>query len=56
MDFAAKHVGFVLACYGISFAVLVIMSFAVVMRSKRLDKQLARLEKTRAKRKKANHD
>ena len=54
IDFSARHIGFVLACYGISIAVLVIMSLAVVMRSRRLDKQLGRLENSRAKRKKAS--
>jgi len=47
MDFAAKHIEFVLACYGISAALLVIMTIAVVLRSKQHDRQLAMLEKAR---------
>ncbi len=52
MDFSANHVNFVLACYGISIVMLIIMSTAIVMRSKSADKQLARLEKTRKRRRK----
>ncbi|HFC05145.1 MAG TPA: heme exporter protein CcmD [Rhizobiales bacterium] len=51
MDFTAKHIGFVLACYGISAVMLLIMSLAIVIRSKRYDRQLARLEQARGKRK-----
>ena len=49
MDFSAKHMEFVVACYGISAIFLVIMTLAVVIRSKQRDRQLAVLEQARGK-------
>lgn len=57
MDFSAKHMEFVLACYAISAVLLVIMTATIVLRSKKHDRHLARLELARKKTKeqKAKH-
>lgn len=52
MDFSAKHLEFVLACYGISAVLLLLMTVTIVLRSKKHDRHLARLEKARAQAKK----
>jgi len=49
MDFSAKHMEFVLICYGISAFMLLAMTITIVMRSKQRDRQLAVLEKARGK-------
>ncbi len=52
MDLSAKHMEFVLACYGISAVLLLVMTLTIVIRSKQHDRQLARLEQARGKAKK----
>lgn len=49
MDFAAKHVGFVLACYGISGVVLIVTTLAIYWRARSADRRLAALEAGRGK-------
>jgi len=49
MDFSAKHIEFVLICYGISAFMLLAMTVTIVLRSKQRDRQLAILEKARGK-------
>ena len=51
MDFSAKHMEFVLACYGISAALLLLMTVTIVLRARKHDRHLARLELARAARK-----
>lgn len=52
MDFSAKHMEFVLACYGISAVLLVLMTATIVLRSKKHDRHLAKLELARKEAKK----
>lgn len=52
MDFSAKHMEFVLACYGISALLLVLMTATIVLRAKKHDRHLAKLELARSKAKK----
>jgi len=49
MDFSAKHIEFVLACYAITAVMLVLMTATIVWRSKKYDRDLARLEQARIK-------
>ncbi|HFC04790.1 MAG TPA: heme exporter protein CcmD [Rhizobiales bacterium] len=49
MDFSAKHIEFVLACYAISAVLLALMTITIVWRSKKHDRELARLEQARGK-------
>ncbi len=49
MDFSAPHVDFVIICYVVSAVLLLAMSTMIVMRSRRADRQLAKLETERAK-------
>jgi len=51
MDFSAKHMEFVLICYGVSAFMLLAMTITIVIRSKQRDRQLAVLEKARGKKK-----
>lgn len=44
MDFSAKHIDFVLACYAISAVVLLAMTLIVMYNARKNDRQLARLE------------
>lgn len=52
MDFSAKHMEFVLACYGISAVLLLLMTATIVLRSKKHDRHLAKLNLVRKKAKK----
>ena len=53
MDFSAPHVDFVIICYVVSAVLLLAMSTMVVMRSRRADRQLIKLEAERAERRAA---
>ncbi len=44
MDFAANHVGFVLAAYGLSAAVLGLVTASVVVRYRRAARRLGELQ------------
>ena len=44
MDFAAPHIGFVIASYGVSTAGLVILALATLMRDRKLAREAADLE------------
>ena len=44
MDFAADHVGFVLAAYGISAVVLAIVTASVVLRYRHVARRLGELQ------------
>ena len=44
MDFAAPHIGFVVAAYGISAAVIAGMVIAVIMRYRSTTRHMAELE------------
>lgn len=48
MDFSARNIEFVLACYAISAVLLLVMTATIVLRSKKHDRQLAQLEQARA--------
>ena len=44
MDFASKHIGFVLASYGVAFVLLGVLIGAVILRMRAVRKRLAELE------------
>ena len=44
MDFAADHVGFVLAAYGLSAVVLAVVTGSVVLRHRRMVRRLRELQ------------
>ena len=44
MSFAAPHIGFVIASYGISALVIVVLIISHLVRAKRCDSRLAELE------------
>jgi heme exporter protein CcmD len=44
LDFAAPHIGFVLASYGLALAALAALTAAVWLRHRRTARQLAELE------------
>ncbi|VAV86436.1 hypothetical protein MNBD_ALPHA08-2129 [hydrothermal vent metagenome] len=49
MDFSARNIEFVLACYAITAVLLVVMTATIVLRAKKHDRELARLEQARIK-------
>lgn len=44
MDFAAPHTGFVIASYAVSIAGLVILAAAILLRDRKLAREVADLE------------
>lgn len=51
LDLANKHVDFVVACYGISAVLLLVMTVVIVYTARSKDRQLTALENRRRKRK-----
>ena len=45
MDFTARHIGFVLAAYGIALALIAAMALATVMRYRAVKRRLEELER-----------
>lgn len=52
MDLSAKHMEFVVACYVISAVFLLVMTLVIVLRARKHDNQLAKLELIRQEAKK----
>jgi len=52
MDFTAKHIGFVLVCYGISAVLLLAITLIITLRARGHDRKLASLEQSHGKLKK----
>ncbi len=44
MDFAAKHIGYVLASYGVAFVLLAMLIGIILVRMRMVKKRLAELE------------
>lgn len=51
INFANKHIDFVVACYAISAVLLVVLAVSIVYSARRNDRDLAMLESRREKRK-----
>ncbi len=47
MDFTAKHIGFVIACYALSFVVLALLTAATLIRDRRMRAEAGRLDARR---------
>lgn len=47
MDFAAKHIGFVIAAYGLTFLCLGVLIAALLVKDRRLRAEAGRLEAER---------
>jgi heme exporter protein CcmD len=47
MDFSAKHIGFVLGCYVLSFLVLALLTVATLLRDRRMRAEAGRLDARR---------
>jgi heme exporter protein CcmD len=56
MDFAASHVGFVLASYGLALAALAVLTVSVWLRYRRTARQLAELEASGAPRRRKTRE
>ena len=48
MDFSAAHVSFVVAAYAVSFAGLAVLVLAILLRDRRLRRQVAALDRDKA--------
>lgn len=47
MDWSAAHVAFVVAAYAVSFAGLILLTTVVLIRDRKLKRQIAALERNR---------